>query len=91
MDDEKASDDRISGSSQRAGRSYADYVCSTVHLYFSSAMVNGAGRLQGRKKMSAGEEIIPQDAGNWGGEHKILEFHEYANLFSGRADLENLR
>lgn len=27
---------------------------------------------------------------NWGGiDHKVLEFHEYVNLFSGKADLEN--
>ena len=27
---------------------------------------------------------------NWGGiDHKILEFHEYVNLFSGKADREN--
>lgn len=26
---------------------------------------------------------------NWGGiDHKVLEFHEYVNLFSGKADLE---
>ena len=27
---------------------------------------------------------------NWGGiNHKVLEFNEYVNLFSGKADLEN--